>query len=163
MAPHKLQRSRLGLPKAILLPILSIYAAESSVSVSLDGSDLLTTTSTGARAHQDAASALLSSIASLRLNDTDNKGNDESPSPAVSLECGIWLAPSTIPGAGLGLYAGRHFQAEEQLQQSGDLTISIVDLRLHTRYGHEYESFLWDEYTWNAQALNVSASLGSMT
>jgi hypothetical protein len=70
------------------------------------------------------------------------------------IECGIYMAPSTIPGAGLGIFAGRAFRAHEPLQQSGDLALSIVDIVLHNN--DSGFTFLWDEYTWNAEALNVS-------
>lgn len=69
------------------------------------------------------------------------------------VECGVWLAPSTIPGAGLGMYAGRDFTRGEQLQQSGDLALPIVDIRAHT--GNEEFQFNWDEYTWSAESLQM--------
>jgi hypothetical protein len=67
------------------------------------------------------------------------------------LECGIWLAPSTIPGAGLGMYAGRDFNVSESMHQNhnqepvGDLCIPFVDLPQH--YG-EKAGLLWSEYVW---------------
>ncbi|CAJ1957082.1 unnamed protein product [Cylindrotheca closterium] len=67
-------------------------------------------------------------------------------------ECGIYLAPSTIPGAGLGMYAGnRDYEAGEGLTD-GDLLVPIFDLDWHNDY-EEYE-FLWDEYTWAAKSFN---------
>jgi hypothetical protein len=48
-----------------------------------------------------------------------------------TLECFIWLAPSTLEGAGLGMFAGRHFDEAEDLQAVGDLVVPIVDLQAH--------------------------------
>lgn len=67
-------------------------------------------------------------------------------------ECGIWLAPSTIPGAGLGMYAGKDFKSNENLQALGDVTIPIVDMPHHQNGDWK---FLWDEYTWNAVSLGM--------
>jgi hypothetical protein len=67
------------------------------------------------------------------------------------LECDIWLARSTIPGAGLGMYAGRDFNASETLHRNhnkdpvGDLCVPLVDLSAH--YG-ETLHLLMHEYVW---------------
>jgi hypothetical protein len=65
-------------------------------------------------------------------------------------DCGLWLAPSTLEGAGLGMYAGRPFRANEALQVTGDVVIPIVDLRYHTQLTHPglYTQFQWNDYTW---------------
>jgi hypothetical protein len=69
--------------------------------------------------------------------------------------CGIWLAPSTIPGAGLGMYAGRDFEEGESLQQNhlgeavGDPVIPIVDHGSHNIRIGGSKGMLWDEYTWS--------------
>jgi hypothetical protein len=68
------------------------------------------------------------------------------------LDCGIWLAPSALQGAGLGMYAGRNFTKGERLQTRGDLAIAIVDIVAHNFDDAHFE-FLWDEYTWNAADL----------
>lgn len=77
--------------------------------------------------------------------------------PLTRLECGIWLAPSTIPGSGLGMYAGRDFHAHEYLQEHlGDLVIPIIDIEEHaSEYSTDDWKFLWDEYTWDAAPLHV--------
>lgn len=64
-------------------------------------------------------------------------------------ECGIWLAPSSLPGAGLGMYAGRDFMAGENLQHSGDVVIPFVDINHHQFERSQAGQFhlLWDEYT----------------
>lgn len=100
------------------------------------------------------------SVASDGLNE-EAISSEETVSLTTSsspTECGIWLAPSTIPGAGLGMYAGRDFRKGDHLQEYGDVVIPIVDIERHAR---EYSShkedwtFLWDEYTWNAESLQM--------
>lgn len=58
-------------------------------------------------------------------------------------QCRIWLGISTIPGAGLGMFAGKDFNAGELLLPVGDLIIPIVDLG--TR---QTNFFLWYDYVW---------------
>eukprot|EP00544_Gedaniella_sp_CCMP2646_P006227 CAMPEP_0202502716 /NCGR_PEP_ID=MMETSP1361-20130828/39786_1 /ASSEMBLY_ACC=CAM_ASM_000849 /TAXON_ID=210615 /ORGANISM="Staurosira complex sp., Strain CCMP2646" /LENGTH=50 /DNA_ID=CAMNT_0049135787 /DNA_START=32 /DNA_END=180 /DNA_ORIENTATION=- len=38
---------------------------------------------------------------------------------AYTPTCGIWLAKSTIPNAGLGMFAGKPFQNGQDLLESG--------------------------------------------
>jgi hypothetical protein len=121
--------------------------AEGSVSISLDGAALAS--------HSSESRAISETAASSPFANDTNMDATIASSALLPLECGIWLAPSTIPGAGLGLYAGRRFQTDEPLQANGDLVLNIIDLRLHTKHFAEMESFLWDEYTWSADALNV--------
>ena len=73
-------------------------------------------------------------------------------------ECGIWLAPSTLPGAGLGMFAGRAFKKGEFMQQTGDVVIPIVDINMHQR-GRGKFPFLWDEYTWNGNSLGMYGNI----
>jgi hypothetical protein len=59
-------------------------------------------------------------------------------------QCGLFLAPSSIPGAGLGIFAGDRRFAQGETVGMGDLVIPIVD---HGDW--EGGFFLWDEYTWS--------------
>jgi hypothetical protein len=78
---------------------------------------------------------------------------------SADLQCRIWLAPSTLKGAGLGMFAGSAFEPEEELLVGGDITIAISDMTPHNYAPgqSEYGSFLWDEYTWSAGALKMDA------
>ena len=78
---------------------------------------------------------------------------------SADLECRIWLAPSTLQGAGLGMFAGTDFQPNEELLHGGDITIAITDINQHNvAPGQtEYGTFLWDEYTWSAPALKMGS------
>lgn len=97
------------------------------------------------------------SVASDLLNEEAISEEKVSLNSNTNTVCGIWLAPSTIPGAGLGMYAGRDFRKGDLLQDYGDVVIPIIDIESHAR---EYSSqkdwtFLWDEYTWDAESLQM--------
>ena len=49
-------------------------------------------------------------------------------------ECGIYLAKSTIKGAGLGMFAGNRDYKEEDIITDGDLMVPIFELDWHN--GH---------------------------
>mmetsp|Transcript_17515 Transcript_17515/g.26592 ORF Transcript_17515/g.26592 Transcript_17515/m.26592 type:complete len:598 (+) Transcript_17515:47-1840(+) len=76
---------------------------------------------------------------------------------SLEQKCGIWFAESSIPNSGLGMYAGRDFEKGEQMMEGGDVVIPIIDIHLHQ--GSRWY-FLWDSYTWNAEALWMD-SIGS--
>ena len=59
--------------------------------------------------------------------------------------CGVYLAPSTIPGAGLGMFAGRDYKRHDVVTQ-GDVVIPLSELDWHN--GFKLNFFLWEEYTW---------------
>jgi len=60
--------------------------------------------------------------------------------------CGIYLAPSTIPGAGLGMFAGRTYKRSEIVTE-GDIVIPLSEIDWHN--GFNLPQFLWEEYTWS--------------
>jgi hypothetical protein len=64
-----------------------------------------------------------------------------------STKCGVYLAPSTIPGSGLGMFAGDHYYKEGATVTGGDTVIPIVEHEWNN--GFAEVNFLWDEYTWN--------------
>jgi len=63
-------------------------------------------------------------------------------------ECGLYLAPSTIPGAGLGMYAGSTRFEEGSLVSDSDIMVPQWDMDYHN--GEDDYFHLWDEYTWSA-------------
>ena len=77
----------------------------------------------------------------------EDKNLSKATIPPHMEECGIWLAPSAIEGAGLGMYAGRDYEPDDELQIMGDPVIPIVDKFLHN--GRQRFKFLWDDYIWN--------------
>jgi hypothetical protein len=65
-----------------------------------------------------------------------------------SAECGLWLAPSTLKGAGLGMYAGKDYKQGE-LVGSGDVVVAHVDHEQHQFQLGDEANTLWNEYFWN--------------
>lgn len=63
-------------------------------------------------------------------------------------ECGLYLAPSAIPGAGLGLYSGSQQYEQYDLVSDSDLMIPWWDSDYHN--GNDTYYNLWDEYTWSS-------------
>ena len=59
--------------------------------------------------------------------------------------CSTYLAPSTIPGAGLGVFSSRAYTKGDQVTH-GDLVVPLWDMELHHDWSEDI--FLWDEYTW---------------
>ena len=74
-------------------------------------------------------------------------------------ECGVWLALSTLPGTGIGMFAGKEFRENETLMAAGDHIIPIVDFLL---YQPANVKFLWDEYTWVRPFLSLCVSSGKI-
>ena len=70
-------------------------------------------------------------------------GAEEDAGDAV---CRVWLAPSTIPGAGLGLFAGTAFGEWEPIG-TPDIVIPVVDY-YHHNPGEQHD-FIFDFYGWN--------------
>jgi hypothetical protein len=62
-------------------------------------------------------------------------------------DCGIYLAPSTIPGAGLGMFAGNRPFSKGDVISYSDLMIVVNDMDWNNDY--EDYSFLWNEYVWS--------------
>ncbi|KAL7559882.1 hypothetical protein ACA910_005379 [Epithemia clementina (nom. ined.)] len=64
-------------------------------------------------------------IKSVHEEDDNNKGNNNDD------ECGFYLAPSTIPGAGLGVYAASKIAPRQKILND-DVVIPLVDVKYHT-------------------------------
>lgn len=63
-------------------------------------------------------------------------------------ECGLYLAPSSIPGAGFGMYSGSTAYKADSIISDKDLMIPTWDLDYHN--GNDPYWHLWDEYTWSS-------------
>ncbi|CAB9524160.1 Guanylate cyclase [Seminavis robusta] len=95
-----------------------------------------------------AASANLAVVSGLEEGEKET--NTETSDGLPVQECGVWLAPSSIPGAGLGMFAGKDFRKGQELQPTGDIVIPIVDITYHQyALGSRY-FLLFDDYIWNA-------------
>lgn len=62
--------------------------------------------------------------------------------------CGVYFAPSTIPGAGMGMFAGHDTYHPGDIVTESDLVIPTLELEWHN--DHDDFPFLWDEYSWAA-------------
>jgi hypothetical protein len=61
-------------------------------------------------------------------------------------ECGIYMAPSTIPHAGFGMFAGKDYHALDVVTP-GDLAVPVIELDWHTGYTEFVHN--WDDYNWS--------------
>lgn len=66
--------------------------------------------------------------------------------------CRVYMAPSTIPGAGFGLFAGVPYQKGD-LVTPGDGVVPIYDMEFHN--GFSSNTFLWDEYVWSGSTFSA--------
>ena len=92
--------------------------------------------------------ALLASLLALQPATCENGTTVTTTQDGV--ECFVWLAPSTLEGAGLGMFAGKDFVKDERL--ADDLVVPIVDIVMQNEDDSNF-LFLWDEYTWNADSV----------
>lgn len=56
--------------------------------------------------------------------------------------CRVYLAPSTIPGAGLGTFAGKNFQKGDEVTP-GDAVVPLRDINWHNGGEDHVNTFLW--------------------
>jgi hypothetical protein len=68
-------------------------------------------------------------------------------------DCGLWLAPSTVQGAGLGLFVGRNVTRGRELWS--DAAIAMVDLHAHQTNQFFVGPFVWDDYIWNGRFFHM--------
>ena len=70
----------------------------------------------------------------------------------LSTTCGVYFAPSSIPGGGWGTFAGANF-AKHAAVIPGDLIVPLQDLSWHNGFAHgsEEPENLWLDYYWNAE------------
>jgi hypothetical protein len=68
--------------------------------------------------------------------------------------CRVYIAPSTIPGAGYGLFAGISFRKGD-LVTPGDGVVPIHNPVFHNGNVEHEDTFLWDEYVWSAATFSA--------
>ena len=86
----------------------------------------------------------------LLVYPTAGQPTASSSSKFVAMEespCGVYFAPSTIPGAGFGMFAGVDYTRGDEVTP-GDLVVPYVDMPWHNGVAMDDElGFLWNEYT----------------
>jgi hypothetical protein len=86
---------------------------------------------------------------------TTNKQKAHQPPPASSSSssssaagagaCRSYLAPSTLPGAGLGMFAGRNFHEGDHVT-TGDAVVPLLDVDWNNYYKNK-KNFLWGTFS----------------
>ena len=95
--------------------------------------------------------------ASTIIAATANNNNNNNDGNKI-IECGVYLAPSSIPGAGLGMYVGNRLIDKGGIVTDEDIIIPIVEREWHIEKHVEKKSFLWGEYYWNSDYFDGVAS-----
>jgi hypothetical protein len=80
-------------------------------------------------------------VSSMVNGPSNNQNAVPSASAAAAGACRSYLAPSTLPGAGLGMFAGRDF-AEGDHVTTGDAVVPLLDVDWNS-YGKNKNNFLW--------------------
>lgn len=82
---------------------------------------------------------------------------EENAKPS-SHSCGVYFAPSTIPGAGFGMFAGTDYDPGDEVTP-GDLVVPYVDMPWHNGVFEDDDlGFLWTEYVLRRQWFSLWSS-----
>jgi len=74
-------------------------------------------------------------------------------------QCRLYLAQSTIPGAGLGIYTGIDVGVGEQIAES-DIVVPLADHEWHQMGAGELDyNFMWSEYSWDLSDLPMKTDV----
>ena len=76
--------------------------------------------------------------------------------------CGLYLAPSTIPTAGLGVFTARPLHLRDLITPVGDVAIPIIGKFWHYGGKLKGDNLFWPikDYTWNAHKKGMQATEG---
>jgi hypothetical protein len=100
---------------------------------------------------ESASACLGGSVASAAA---DNNGKER-----TWPDCGLYMAESSIPGSGLGVFAGRHLSRGSRVSY-GDVVLQVTDFEAHNRLRRWYhgdfstradEKWVFDDYFWNSR------------
>jgi hypothetical protein len=88
----------------------------------------------------------------------DNTDNDDNAavrrSTSAEDECGLYLAPSSIPGAGLGVYSGSRSLKRNDWLAEPDIGVPLYDTSFH--HGDDEYDFLWWDYIWQHGTYSIT-------
>ena len=100
---------------------------------------------------QDDAPQCTSVNADGTCSDPSNPGDDneqqDEDSSLYPPTCGLYMAKSSIPNAGWGMYAARDFSAGDDILPL-DAVVQVYDAPYRVREGRK--SWILSEYVWNA-------------
>ena len=91
------------------------------------------------------------------LNTNDNCS--ESPSQVENEPyCGMYMAESSIPGAGLGIYTAEERNVGDKVGD-GDICIPVIDLYWHNDKNEIFSFNPFYDYFWNGHAMGMSSEV----
>ena len=102
------------------------------------------------------SSTSTSTSSSWSQDELTNHSNDADPFPIRMMECGLYLATSSIPHAGYGVYNGHQpITSRVSLTTYHDVVIPYIDLHIQRQYqkelyGIELPKLLLREYFWKS-------------
>ncbi len=71
----------------------------------------------------------------------------DSASIVVDSQCRLYMAESSIPNSGLGMYSGVDIPASAYVDLNPQIIVPLVDIELHQ--GRKYDRSLLSNYPWN--------------
>ena len=84
-----------------------------------------------------STSSTTTTVTTTTTNDSSSSAEDKDTEhhqqqhQQLHKECGLYLAPSTIPGAGMGMFAGNKQYNIGDLVTAGDLVVPVFELDWH--------------------------------
>ena len=107
--------------------------------------------------------SVISAISILYATASSNAELNHDPT-----KCMLYLAPSTIPNAGLGYFAGRDYRTGERIGRWGDPAFASVDLNWNnsvngTRASKAQRDYHWPltNYDWSSKSLGIVEEEGN--
>ncbi|GKY99567.1 hypothetical protein MPSEU_000911000 [Mayamaea pseudoterrestris] len=93
-------------------------------------------------------------VAAISSNETDQQAQHRTPQQQQQHSCGLYLAPSTIPGAGLGMFNGRSSKSLWEPIGPADLVIPVTDYSEHNSVqshndDEDEQAYIMNYYGWN--------------
>lgn len=99
-----------------------------------------------------SAMACISADATTLSYEIDASGSVTEPEASNDEQCTLYLAPSTIPGANLGMFTAKAMNPMDQFA-GGDVAFPMIDIPQHLGEKPGFSHF--EHYTWQAQALGM--------
>ena len=84
----------------------------------------------------------------IAASDANDSGNSNSGDPPRNLECDLYMAQSTIPNAGLGIFTAIERRKGDTVGE-GDVCIPLIDLEWH----HPEAFYPFQEYAWAGEVM----------
>jgi hypothetical protein len=104
--------------------------------------------------------SLLLARAEVNNDSSNNNNNNNNNSDDPILQCGLFMAESSIPGSGWGMYTGKDRLADD-IMHPQDVTVQVSDQRMHMRNRREagrenLPRWKLYDYYWNSAMARAS-------